>query len=469
MLRVLDELLWALRREGFTISTAQALDAVRVARLVGFAERAVLRAALAAVIVERRADRARFVAAFDAFFAADRAHAGDLWSRLRARGFSDAEMDALRELLLAAAERSGAGGDAPALLGAVGSDAELDHLLRAASVARALAPMTSPLQAGFFAQKAMSAAGLPRAASALKRIAAALREALGENRGEALARALAEELDRARRRIRMHVERTLAERLAEPDPGDRRRAEGVVFAGLTEPERAEVRRALRSLAQRLRGAERVRRKRARRGRVDPHRTLRLALRTGGIPFQPARKRRRRDKPRLFVLCDVSESVRAASLFMLELVHAAHELFACTRSFVFVSELAETTRLFAELPPDRALARVYGGDVVSLAHNSNYARALAAFEEQAGRAVDRRATVVILGDGRTNYLGDGAEVVARLRDRARAVVWICPEGASAQGSGDSAMARYAAASSRVVVARNARELCDAARAVAALRG
>jgi hypothetical protein len=469
VLRVLDELLWALRREGFTISTAQALDAVRVARLVGLSDRGALRSAVAAVIVDRRADRHRFAAAFDAFFAADRAHAGDLWSRLRARGFSDAEMDALRELLHAAAELRGATGDTVALLGALGSESELDHLLRAAGVARVLAPMSSPLQAGFFAQKAMSAVELPRAASALKRIAAALREALGQERGEALAQALAEELDRARRRVRMHVDRTLEDRLAEPEQGARRRAEGVVFAGLTEPERAEVRRAMRSLAQRLRGAERVRQKRARRGRIDPHRTLRLALRTGGVPFQPARKRRRRDKPRLFVLCDVSESVRAASLFMLELVHAAHDLFAGTRSFVFVSELAETSRLFAELPPDRALARVYGGDVVSLAHNSNYARALASFEELAGRAVDRRATVVILGDGRTNYLGDGADVVARLRERARAVVWICPEGASAQGSGDSAMQRYAAASSRLVVARNARELCDAARAVAALRG
>ncbi len=40
-----------------------------------------------------------------------------------------------------------------------------------------------------------------------------------------------------------------------------------------------------------------------------------------------------------MICDVSESVRAASLFMLELVHAAQELFSGTRSFVFVSELA----------------------------------------------------------------------------------------------------------------------------------
>ena len=197
-------------------------------------------------------------------------------------------------------------------------------------------------------------------------------------------------------------------------------------------------------------------------------TLRLSLRTGGVPFQPARRRRRRDKPRLVVLCDVSDSVRAASLFMLELVHAAQELFAGTRSFVFVSELVETTRLFADHPPDAALARIYGGAVVSLAHNSNYGRALAAFEERVGRAIDRRTTVVVLGDGRTNYLADGADVIARLRDRARALLWLCPEGPGSWGSGDSAMLRYAPASTRVLVARTAKELEIAAREVAALR-
>jgi uncharacterized protein with von Willebrand factor type A (vWA) domain len=225
---------------------------------------------------------------------------------------------------------------------------------------------------------------------------------------------------------------------------------------------------VRGLAERLRGAERVRRRHARRGRIDPHRTLRASMRTGGVPFQPAHRRRRRDKPRLVVLCDVSDSVRAASLFMLELVHAAHELFAGTRSFVFVSELAETTRLFDGLPPDAALARVYGGAVVSLAHNSNYGRVLAAFEERVGRAIDRRTTVVVLGDGRTNYLADGAEVVARLRERARAVLWLFPEGPGSWGQGDSAMLRFAAAATRVLPARTAAELEAAAREVAARR-
>ncbi len=467
MLLLLEELLWALRREGFTISTAQAIDAARAAALVGLSDRRALRDALAAVIVERQADRAPFRVAFDAFFAADRAHAGDLWSRLGARGFTPAELSALRGLIEAAAERSGASSDTGPMRVLTGEGAELDHLLMAAGIARVLAPMTSPLQSGFYAQKVASELGVSRAASALRRMGQALREALGEERGQALADALSAELERARRRVKEHVDRTLARRLEAPREGSRG-VEDRAFTALTEAEIVEVRRAVRSLAERLRGGERVRRRRALRGKLDPRRTLRQSLRTFGVPFAPARRRRRRDKPRLIVLCDVSESVRAAALFLLELVHAAQELFSGTRSFVFVSEAAETTRLFDDLPPAEALATVLSGGVVSLAHNSNYGRALRGFEEAVGRAVDRRTTVVILGDGRTNYLGDEVAVVARLREKARAVLWVCPESPGTWGSGDSAMTRYAAAVTQVLVARTARELEEAARLLVARR-
>jgi len=468
VLRGLDELLWVLRREGFSISTAQAIDVVGIVRLVGFEDRAVLRDAVGAVVVERRADLAHYGRVFEEFFAQGRAHPQDLWGKLRDRGFSAAELDALRQLLQGAAEQSGASGDAMGFSALLGSESELDQLLMAAGIARALLPMSSALQTGYFAHQVLDQLGVPRAASALHRIRDALRDALGDERGRALAEAVAEELARVRRRAREHVEATLARRLGEPEAGSRRRAEGLPFTSLSAAEIEEVRRAVRALVERLRGAERVRRRHAARGRIDPHRTLRQSLRTGGVPFQPARRRRRRDKPRLLVLCDVSDSVRAASLFMLEFAHAAQDLFSGTRSFVFVSELGETTRLFADRPVAAALARVYGGAVVDTGHNSNYGRAFRAFEDRIGGAVDRRTTIVILGDGRTNYFADEAEVIGRLRDRARAVLWLCPEGRGTWGTGDSAMLRYAAAATKVLVARTAKELEVAAREVVARR-
>jgi hypothetical protein len=107
-------------------------------------------------------------------------------------------------------------------------------------------------------------------------------------------------------------------------------------------------------------------------------------------------------------------------------------------------------------------------VVDRTRNSNYGRALVAFEDELGRSVDRRTTIVILGDGRTNFLADEVSVVERLAKRARAVLWICPESPGTWGNGDSAMPRYAAAATRVLVARTARELESAAREVVARR-
>ena len=93
-----------------------------------------------------------------------------------------------------------------------------------------------------------------------------------------------------------------------------------------------------------------------------------------------RRDKRRDKPRLILLCDVSDSVRRAARFMLEFVYAAQELFDRTRSFVFVSELGETTQLFEREPVAVALAHA-GGVGRHVRDNSNYGRALRAFEEQ----------------------------------------------------------------------------------------
>jgi len=165
---------------------------------------------------------------------------------------------------------------------------------------------------------------------------------------------------------------------------------------------------------------------------------------------------------------VSDSVRAVAAFLLEFVHAAHDLFDATRSFVFVSEVGETTDLFRRAPVAEAIGAAYGGAVVPVTGNSNYGRALAAFFDRWGEAVDRRTTVVILGDGRTNYLDAKEQYVDRLRERARAVVWICPEPRERWAEGDSAMSRYAPKCTEVLEVRCARDLEHAARRIAARR-
>src|SRR5258706_7317672 len=100
--RVLDELVWTLRRGGLVIATSQAIDVARAVRAVGFVDRDAMREAIAAVVVHRARDRAAFDAAFDRFFTGERR--GTLWERLAARGFFAGEIESLRDLLRLLAE-----------------------------------------------------------------------------------------------------------------------------------------------------------------------------------------------------------------------------------------------------------------------------------------------------------------------------------------------------------------------------
>jgi uncharacterized protein with von Willebrand factor type A (vWA) domain len=459
--RVVDELLWSLRRDGFCIATSQAIDVVRSVRAVGLMDRAVLREAIACVVVERARDRVRFDRVFDAFFSPVRDARGSLWERLAARGFAESELAELRTLLgaLAAAQA-----DSVERLGVLlERGPELDRLLQLAGVTRVIDAAQSPLQTGFVAHRALAQLGVARAYQSLDALRARLVDALGP-RGDALVDALRSELARTGDEIREHVRSRIERRARETADAGPRRADSAAFATLSDDEIADVSRAVRAFVERLRGGERVRRRRAAKGRIDPHRTLRAAMRTGGVPFEPLRRRRRRDKPRLVLLCDVSDSVRSAARFMLEFVHASHELFDRTRSFVFVSELGETTDLFAREPPSVAMGHAYAGSIISVHDNSNYGRVLRDFEARHLRELDRRTTVAILGDGRTNYHEDAAEVLDRIRARAGALLWFCPESRAQWASGDSAMLRYAPKCTAVLEVRCARELEEAARAL-----
>jgi uncharacterized protein with von Willebrand factor type A (vWA) domain len=467
MVRVLDEVLWVLRREGLDISTAQAIDAARAVAAVGFARREDVREALAAVVVTRARDRPRFDRAFDAFFSADAAGArdGTLWERLAVQGFEQGELDALRALL----QSFEGGGGAPcgaSIGGLLERGADFDRALVLGGLARDFDATSEP-RFGFLSHRLLSRAGFAAAGKDLAALRRLLVGALGP-RGEALADALARELEAAqvdaRSLARRHVQ-------MERDDQDRqsagRRTATTPFVSLGEQELEEVRRSVRRFAERLRSAARLRvRRRARHGRIDPHKTLGRAFRTGGVPFEVVRKRRRRERPKLVLLCDISDSVRAAARFLLELAYVAQELFERTRSFVFVSDLGETTQLFAREPVGAAVARAWSGEIVSTSDNSNYGRALRAFEDRFARDLDRRTTVVILGDGRTNYHQPAADVVGRMRERCRALVWLCPEPRSEWGQGDSAMAVYAPQCTAVYEVACAADLERAARVLVA---
>jgi uncharacterized protein len=233
-----------------------------------------------------------------------------------------------------------------------------------------------------------------------------------------------------------------------------------------ETERAELEESLRRLARSLHGALTHRRRTAAAGRVDSGATMRRNMRFDGIPFKPVTVRRAEDRPRLVVLADVSLSVRATSRFTLNLVHGLQDLFTQVRSFAFVADVAETTDLFRDHSSEKALGLIFGGDVIDVDANSDYGSTFGGFLAEHASAVNRRTTVVVLGDGRNNANDPNLAAFEEITRRARETVWLTPEPRYSWGLGSCDLPAYAEFCSRVRVVRDLSGLEHAAHEFAA---
>lgn len=220
-----------------------------------------------------------------------------------------------------------------------------------------------------------------------------------------------------------------------------------------QAEQDELEESLRRLANSFRGGLTNRRDPASRGRVDSARTMRRNMRFDGVPFRPTTVRRAEDKPHLVVLADVSLSVRATARFTLHLVHGLQAQFRQVRTFTFVAEHAEITALFSTHPVEHALGLVFGGDVLDVDADSDYGRVLGDFVEQHRSAVNRRTTVLVLGDGRGNGKSPNLPALEEISRRAKELIWLTPEPRYSWGLGGCDLPRYAEHCDRVQVVRD----------------
>ncbi len=448
------------RANGLRVSTAEVLDSVTAARLVGVDEPESLRGALEATLVKRKADAELFDELFTLYFRRrgdwDRT-SGDappLVETLRKEGLSDDEIEHLIAMLSDEAARL----SPLARMGLGLRRTQVEALMRLAGVRLDLSRLQSPMQIGFFTQQLLEQLNPTGAKQELDALFGRLDRKLGSERAELMARVAAAELQRVRSSLRRHV----------ADEFERRNVDYAAqmkqqilaykpFGAMNEEELMRLRDEVTRLGKRLKQQASLRPRLGRRGRLDAGRTLRRAFGTGGIPFKLVHKRRRIDKPRLVVLCDISDSVRHVSRFMLQLAYTLQELFAKVRSFVFVSDLAECTKLFKENEIQRAVDLAYSGGIVNVYANSNFGRAFAMFERRYLDAVTSKTTVIVIGDARNNYNPAEAWALGAIHERARRVLWLNPEPPAAWAFGDSAMRDYEPFCSRVETVGNLAQL------------
>ena len=200
------------------------------------------------------------------------------------------------------------------------------------------------------------------------------------------------------------------------------------FRELSEREHAiDIEALMRRFARQLKYLRLRREVRARRGRrLDLPATIRRSVASGGTPFHLAWKDRRRVRPRLVLLIDVSRSMALYSFFYLRLARALSAELADVYSFIFHTRVTAVSQALHDPDPWRAQERLHL-IAQGWAGGTRIGESLAQFNrEHAPRVVHSRTAVVVLSDGYDT--GDPAllsDALAQLRRRARRIVWLNP--------------------------------------------
>lgn len=180
----------------------------------------------------------------------------------------------------------------------------------------------------------------------------------------------------------------------------------------------------------------------RKGRVELARTIRLAMKTRLIPLDLARVAPKPSKPDLWLVCDVSNSVRKFIYFMMALVYATQKFHTRVRSFLFVDNLVESTDYFKHHAWKDSLLNLKLMKGANMTGFSDYGVVLRQFKAQFLDQLTSKTTVIVLGDARNNgRRDDGCDVLPLIRKKAAALYWLSPFAKAEWQRRDCLMDRY----------------------------
>ena len=380
-----------LRDEGVAVGTSEILDTFSVLEHVPWSEQADFKDALAATLAKSPEDRRIFELVFDRFF------------------FRAAEAEAARRNIT----EGGAGDE---------GSAEIDLETLRQQIAAALRDGSDGAMRDL-ARLAIAAFGEGQGSGVLGVDVQRIRRALGlrvepqpdlpddDPRRQGTPR---DQLRRFEQHLRRELERAMIERTASLPP--KRPLNELDRALPTGPiqDLAAVHRVVAQLKRRLATQGQELKGRKRHAHVDVRRTMRASLETGGVPITLKYRPQRPRRPEIFVLCDVSTSVTSASTFFLSVLHALHDAFRKLRSFVFIERISEVTEVFERERDFRAASEAISKDagVADISGYTDYGRVWEEFLAEIEDELHPRATVIVLGDARTNGRPPRDDVFAR---------------------------------------------------------
>ncbi|MGQ0579306.1 MAG: vWA domain-containing protein [Betaproteobacteria bacterium] len=200
------------------------------------------------------------------------------------------------------------------------------------------------------------------------------------------------------------------------------------FRELNQAEQThDIEQLMRRFAMRLKHLHLRREARFHHGRrLDLQGTIRGSVATGGTPLRLAWKERRRVRPRLLLLLDVSRSMSLYSFFYLRLARALCAELADVHCFIFHTRITAVAEALRDPDPWASQERLHLL-AAGWAGGTRIGECLQDFNrDHAARLVHSRTGVIIVSDG---YDTGEPEILARalatLRRRSRRVVWLNP--------------------------------------------
>jgi uncharacterized protein with von Willebrand factor type A (vWA) domain len=409
----------ALRSAGLSVSLAEGLDAISALEKVQWHDRETVRAAYAATLVKRQPQRVTFDAVFDIWFPRliGSGVAGDGLEPVDGPQDTGPQLERFREALADAL----ASGDAQAL-----QDLAVEAVARFGAM-----PGRGPGLSSWSAYTSLQRVSPGELVERLVR--GLLAAGMDPDRAE---RTAGRRIGDFTRLVEGDARRRIAE---EKGP----QIDRLDFTAARRSDLDEMRREIYPLARRLAARLTKEQHARRRGPLDVRRTVRASIATGGVPLETHHRPRRPHRTDLVVLCDVSGSVANFAQFTLMLVFALQEAFSGVRAFTFVDDVVEVSDTFR---PGADVVEVMESLATSISQaalwgRTNYGRALTRFAEEHGDAIGPRSSLLVLGDGRSNYSDLALPVLADLAGRARHAWWLNPEHPRHWGTGDSAADRY----------------------------
>jgi len=419
MQHTLEAFLRALRSADVKVSPAEAIDAARTAATVGYADRELFKDALCATLAKSRDEVARFDETFETFFTRE---ALDLPPP--EPGGGDTADDAAAE------------GSPLAQMLLQGDAAAVAQAMEAAADRAGVAEIRLSTQRSRMTRRLLDEMGLAE----IEQIIANARK-LPEGQG------LADRLDAAKKALATEAQRFVERQheLYAAGSGKALREEMLAKkalnadGGIDPVDLAMMQALVKRMAKRLADRYSRRRHTANRGHLDVRKTLRKSMAHDGIPFEIEWKIKKVDKPSIVAICDVSKSVAAAAQFLLTFLYSLNEVVDRLDAFAFSGRMISVNEILDENGVEGAILKVL--QTIGF-QQTDYGRSLQDFSELYLDRLDRHTTVIILGDGRSNFADPRLDLMKEIHDRSRSVIWLNPEPESYWAQGDSVMHRYA---------------------------